>query len=58
MSKNEKLEKLEQLETLVNDLGLRTANHVFEDSGEKNYYKFVMKNEIITIDGVRYVATK
>ena len=52
----ENTEKLKQLKSLVDDLGLMTANHAFQESGEKNYYKFVMRKEVITIDGVRYVA--
>jgi adenylate cyclase class IV len=52
-----KKQKLEQLQKLVEELGLKTANNVRK---ERNipYYKAVTTLEGITIDNVRYVVTK
>lgn len=52
-----KKQKLEQLQELIDDLGLKTANHVKKER-KIPYYKVVTSLEGITIDNVRYVVTK
>lgn len=51
-----KQEKLQQLQALVDELGLKTANKVKKENSIPYYRVMIMEG--ITIDGIRYVVTK